>query len=353
MKPRVSGISSQYSPTDPLHDRMRRAGRSLHVHRPDDEVLARARVTSPAGFWKVRRIHRRSRVGRPEDIVHAVAGSTVGNTLGTASRRPDRGSCRRRKEPGLPADCNATPGVRRCGIARKLPSRHGLRSPAIPALSAPGSSALRGSRCTPEQRTRQPSWPVHAHSQVRFADVRVALATGRRNIPVVGLGTRIFRGKDSVAPVTIRAGCGRSVSIRHRSSMHALPIEFHGMRERNLVPRQELPDCCDRKRKCQANSSWPQAKPHRSRAESGARTRGKTRSSARPDRPPRPPVRVCFAGIPSLRRHGTARILPARSEPPQPLRADLHGRIGTLRRRACHECCWTHAKPRSAWQVEH
>src|SRR5579864_6645883 len=51
---------------------------------------------------------------------------------------------------------------------------------------------------------------------------------------------RILRGKDSVAAMTIGAGCGSSVSIRHRSSMHALSIEFHGMRERNLVPREKL-----------------------------------------------------------------------------------------------------------------
>ena len=44
----------------------------------------------------------------------------------------------------------------------------------------------------------------------------------------------------SVAAVTIRASRGCAVAIRHRASMHALPVEFHRMREWNLVPREKL-----------------------------------------------------------------------------------------------------------------
>ena len=54
---------------------------------------------------------------------------------------------------------------------------------------------------------------------------------------------------------------------------------------------------------------------------------GRTCRSAHPDRLPWPLVRGCFAGIPSLHRHGTARTLPAPSGPLRPPRGDRRGRI--------------------------
>jgi len=81
--------------------------------------------------------------------------------------------------------------------------------------------------------------PVHA-LQIGLGNFGMALSTRCRDVEVVDLGTRVLRGQDSVAAVTIRASCGSFVSIHHRSSMNALPIEFDGMCEWNLVPREKL-----------------------------------------------------------------------------------------------------------------
>ena len=95
-------------------------------------------------------------------------------------------------------------------------------------------AANRGSR-----HTRLYRLSVHTLA-VDFGDIRVALATSSRDIPVVGLGTGILRWKYPMAPVAIRTACSRPVSIHHGLSVHALFIEFYRMRERNLMPQEEL-----------------------------------------------------------------------------------------------------------------
>ena len=57
------------------------------------------------------------------------------------------------------------------------------------------------------------------------------------------------------------------------------------MREWNLVARRETAGCCDKTHKCQADSSWPRLRPHRSRSESDAPAHGRTCRSVRPDQP--------------------------------------------------------------------
>lgn len=76
--------------------------------------------------------------------------------------------------------------------------------------------------------------------QKRFSDVGVALPAGCGDIEVVNFGTRILRGQDAMTTVTVGAGCGSAISIRHSASMDALPVEFDGMGEWNVVPRQKL-----------------------------------------------------------------------------------------------------------------
>ena len=65
---------------------MRGTGCRLHVHWPDDEMFARTGMTISAGFGKVGGIHGGARVGRREDVVHAMAGRAVGHALRAFSR---------------------------------------------------------------------------------------------------------------------------------------------------------------------------------------------------------------------------------------------------------------------------
>lgn len=76
--------------------------------------------------------------------------------------------------------------------------------------------------------------------KICLSNVGMTLPAGGRNIPVIDFRTRILWRQNSVAPVTIGAGRGSSVSVGHSSSMHALPVEFHRMRKWNFVPREEL-----------------------------------------------------------------------------------------------------------------
>ena len=109
---------------------------------------------------------------------------------------------------------------------------------------------------------------------------------------------------------------------------------------------REIADHCDRRHKCQADSSWLQSRPHRPRSESDGRAHGRTCRSAHPGRRPWPLVRGCFDGISSLHRRDTARTLRAQSGPPRPLRGDRRGRIGRLCRPARCAHCWAHGKLR-------
>ncbi len=240
MKPSVRGISSQY--VQRIHFTTGCAG-------PVAVCTCTGPMTkwSPAPAWQFPQVFGRfaaftvDRGSSERKMLCTPWQEAQLATLWDPPRWQARGSCRRRKEPGRRAGCSAMPGVHRCGIARKWPWRRGKRSPAIPALSAPGSGAPHGNRCTPGRRTRRPSWLVHAHSQDKSWLMSVwHCPQVAGDIPVVDFGTRILRGKDSMAPVTIRAGCGGPVSIRHRSPMHALSIEFHRMREWNLVPGEKL-----------------------------------------------------------------------------------------------------------------
>lgn len=76
--------------------------------------------------------------------------------------------------------------------------------------------------------------------KIRLGNLGMALPASGRYVEVVYFGKRILRGPDSVAAVTVRATRCRLVSAHHRSSMDALFVEFHGMREWNLVAREEL-----------------------------------------------------------------------------------------------------------------
>ena len=313
MKPSVSGIRVKYVQRIHFTTGMRGTGRGPHVHRPNDEVLTRAGVTSSARLRKVRGIHRGARVGRPEDIVHSVAGSTVGHALRSASH----------------GQTVIAVGERRNSVGRQIVAqRQAFIAVASPAGGHrdPGCVHQRSLLLRPQDQVFSVAVAAHRRTRhailhglsvyafkIRLGDVGVALSAGCRDIEVVDLGTRILRGQDSVASVTIRAGCGRSVSIHHGSSMHALLVEFHGMREWNLVSRRETAGCCGRRRKCPADFSWLPSRPHRSKSESDAPVHGRRRNSVHPDRLPQPLVRVCFAGIPSLHRHDTARTSPAPS----------------------------------------
>jgi hypothetical protein len=76
--------------------------------------------------------------------------------------------------------------------------------------------------------------------KIRLGNLGVTLPTRRRNVPVVDGGMRILRRKDSVASMTIRATRRSPVAVGHRSSMHALSIEFHRTCEGYLVPGKKL-----------------------------------------------------------------------------------------------------------------
>ena len=172
--------------------------------------------------------------------MHAMAGSTVGNNLRSAAlgesvvavgvgRNPVGGQIVTQRQAFI-AVASPASGHR---DARRVHQRSLLLRSQDQVLPM----AVTANRGGGHARLHRLS--VHTF-KICLANFRVALATRRRDIPVVGPGTRIFRGKDAVAPVTIRAACGRPVSIHNGSSVHALFIEFYRMRERNLVPREKL-----------------------------------------------------------------------------------------------------------------
>ena len=109
---------------------------------------------------------------------------------------------------------------------------------------------------------------------------------------------------------------------------------------------RETAGCCGRMHTCRASSSWPPSRSHRPGPESDGLTRGRRGKLARPGLPLRPLFRECFAGVPLLRRHGTARTLPAPVEPWILLRDGRHGKIRKLARLARCARCWAHEKPR-------
>src|SRR5579872_1862679 len=164
-----------------------------------------------------------------------MAGSTIGNTLRTAShgktvvavsvgRNTIGGQVVTQRQAFIAVASSASghrdaPGVHQRSLL--FWPQDQVLPVAIAAHRGTGYAGLHG-------------LPVYAFN-VGLGDVGVALSTGCGNIPVVDFGTGILRGKDAVAPVTIRAACGSAISIHHRSSVHALSIEFDGMREWNLV----------------------------------------------------------------------------------------------------------------------
>ena len=172
--------------------------------------------------------------------MHSMAGSAVGNTLRSAARgqtvvtvgvRWDAigGQIIAQRQAFIAVTSSASGH----GDARRVHQRSLLFRPedqvfpvAVAAHGGGGHAVFHG-------------LSVHAF-QISLADVLVALPTRRRDIPVVNLGARILRGKNAMAPVTIRAARGTFVPTRYRSSMHALAIEFHGMGEWNLVPGEKL-----------------------------------------------------------------------------------------------------------------
>src|SRR5580704_505509 len=169
-----------------------------------------------------------------------MTGSTVGNNLRSASLR----------------ETVIAVGVRRNPVGRQIVTqRQAFIAVATPASGHGDASRVHQRSLLFRPQNQMLPVAVAAHRSrghailhcltmnaftVGLGDVCVAVPAGCWNIPVVGLGTRIFRGKDSVAPMTIRAACGSPISIDHGSSVHTLPVEFNGMRKRNLMPREEL-----------------------------------------------------------------------------------------------------------------
>jgi hypothetical protein len=306
----------QISPADPLHHGMRRANCNSHVNRSDDESFARTGVTGSASFWKVRGIHRGARVGRTEDVVHSMAGSTVGHALGSAAHGEAVITVGERRNPvggqvvaqgqaliavAAPAGGHGDAGRihQRCRLFRRQDE---VLTVTIAADRGAGHAVLHG-------------LSVHTF-QIGLRNVGMALRAGRRNIKVVYLGARVLRGKDSVASVAVGAGRGRSVAIHDGSSMHALLVEFDGMREWNLVPRKKLLVAVAGGAGVRKIFLGDCREPWRLKFESGGWAHDTRRRSARRDRQPRLLVRGCFAGTPSLRRRDIARTLPAPSAPP-------------------------------------
>ncbi len=155
MKPSVIGISNQY--IQRIHFTTGDAGPVVvcTCTRADDEMFARASVTGSAGLWEGSP-DLPSNVGRSSERYCVRRGRKHSWPHSAIRRaRPDHGSCRRTRERGRRADCSATPGVHRCGIVRKLPSKRGMRSPAIPdsfgarIMCSPWQSCTPGAAATP------------------------------------------------------------------------------------------------------------------------------------------------------------------------------------------------------------
>ena len=212
----------------------------LHMHWTDDEMLSCASVTTSARLGEIRSIHRGARVSRGKDVVHSMAGSTIGNALGSASLS--------KAVIAVGVGGNAVRGqvVTQCQafIAVATSTRDHRNSAGVHQRSRLFRTQNQVLPMAIAAHRRSHHAGLHGLSmhtrKICLRNVGVTLPAGGRDIPVIDFGKWILRRKNPVASVTIRAGCGGSVSIGHGSSMHALPVEFHRMREWNLVAREEL-----------------------------------------------------------------------------------------------------------------
>ena len=172
--------------------------------------------------------------------MHSVAGSAIGNALGSATlgeaviavgvgrnavgrQIVTRGEALVAVAPPTRGDRDTGRTYQRCGF---FGAQDEMLAVAVAADRGIGHASLHG-------------LSVYAF-KISLADIRMAMPASRRDIPVVDLGTRILRGKDSVASVTIGAGCSSSISVGHCAAVHALFIKFHRMREWNVVPGEKL-----------------------------------------------------------------------------------------------------------------
>lgn len=167
--------------------------------------------------------------------MHAVAGRTVGNTLRSAAKgetvvavgegwNPVGGQIVAQGEAfiGMAATAGSHRNAR-CVHQRScfLRAQDKVLAVAVDADRRLGQAVLCG-------------LSVNA-LQICLGNVGMALSTGRGDIEMVDLGTRILRGQDAVAAMAIGARRGGTVSVDYGSSMHALAIELYGMCEGNFV----------------------------------------------------------------------------------------------------------------------
>ena len=89
------------------------------------------------------------------------------------------------------------------------------------------------------ERTSFHRLPMHAR-EINVRDLSVASSTGLRDVQVINRGTRVAVPEDSVTSMTIGTACRRSITICQGAPMHALPVQLHGRRKRDLVAREEF-----------------------------------------------------------------------------------------------------------------
>ena len=225
----------QVSPADPLHQGVRRTGRNAHVDRTDEESFSGSGVTIAASFWKISGVDGGASVGGAEDVVHTVTGCTVGDALRSTAhgeavitigkgRHSVGGQVVAKREAlivmAAPAGGHGDAGRvhERSGI---FGCKDEMLAVTVAAYGSAGNAILHG-------------LTVHA-CEIGLRDIRMALRAGCGNIEVIYFGAGILGWKDSVASMAVRARGGRFVAIHDCPAMHALPIEFDGVRKRNLM----------------------------------------------------------------------------------------------------------------------
>src|SRR5579872_2230902 len=57
---------------NPLDDWVGGPRGGLHMNRADNKMISCPSMTTSAGFWKIDRIHSRTRIARFKDVVHAI-----------------------------------------------------------------------------------------------------------------------------------------------------------------------------------------------------------------------------------------------------------------------------------------
>ncbi len=149
MNPSVDRDQHPVRPANPFHHGMIGARVGLHVHGPDGIArFRRAFVALAAGFAEVGGIHRRARIGGPENIVNAVARSAVRCRQVPALQRQAMITVRIRRHAVCRQDHTASPCAR-CAWQRPQVSAETL-------AAFTGEAGFFGSRirCSPWQSTQ-------------------------------------------------------------------------------------------------------------------------------------------------------------------------------------------------------